>query len=58
LTVNVNSKKEPKLPEQVDYSLFNRDKITFEFLIFHLWSAADILRGSLDPSEYSQPIMT
>ncbi|MDQ6865655.1 MAG: type I restriction-modification system subunit M N-terminal domain-containing protein [Thermoproteota archaeon] len=27
-------------------------KITFEFLKSHLWSAADILRGSLDPSDY------
>src|SRR2546426_1750319 len=34
------------------------DKVTFEFLKSHLWAAADILRGSLDPSEYRQPIMT
>jgi hypothetical protein len=33
-------------------------KITFDFLKFHLWSAADILRGSLDSSEYRQPVMT
>jgi len=33
-------------------------KITFEFLKSHLWSAADILRGSLDASEYRQPVMT
>lgn len=33
-------------------------KITFEFLKAHLWSAADILRGSLDPSGYHQPVMT
>ncbi|WP_370519336.1 type I restriction-modification system subunit M [Nitrososphaera sp. AFS] len=41
----------------MNYSLFNQ-KITFEFLKSHLWSAADILRGSLDPSEYRQPVMT
>jgi type I restriction enzyme M protein len=33
-------------------------KITFDFLKARLWSAADILRGSLDPSEYRQPVMT
>ncbi len=36
----------------------NNQKITFEFLKAHLWSAADILRGSLDASEYRQPVMT
>ena len=41
----------------VNYTLENQ-KITFEFLKSHLWSAADILRGSLDPSEYRQPVMT
>ena len=41
----------------VNYSLFN-PKITFEFLKAHLWAAADILRGSLDPADYRQPIMT
>jgi hypothetical protein len=44
----------PKASEQINYSLFNQ-KITFEFLKSHLWSAADILRGSLDPSDYRQP---
>ena len=34
------------------------EKITFEFLKGHLWSAVDILRGSLDASEYRQPVMT
>ena len=34
------------------------DKITLEALKFHLWSAADILRGSLDAQEYRQPVMT
>jgi type I restriction-modification system DNA methylase subunit len=24
----------------------------------HLWSAADILRGSLGPADYHQPVMT
>jgi type I restriction enzyme M protein len=38
--------------------LSNPNKLTFEFLKSHLWSAADILRGSLDPSEYRQPVMT
>ena len=33
-------------------------KVTFAFLKAHLWGAADILRGSLDPSEYRQPVMT
>jgi type I restriction-modification system DNA methylase subunit len=41
----------------MNYSLFNQ-KITFEFLKSHLWAAADILRGSLDPADYRQPIMT
>jgi type I restriction-modification system DNA methylase subunit len=38
----------------VNYNLFNQ-KITFEFLKAHLWTAADILRGSLDPADYRQP---
>lgn len=33
-------------------------KVTYEFLKSHLWAAADILRGSLDASEYRQPVMT
>ena len=33
-------------------------KLTFDELKSHLWDAADILRGSLDASEYRQPIMT
>jgi type I restriction-modification system DNA methylase subunit len=33
-------------------------EIFFEFLKSHLWSAADILMGSLDSSDYRQPIMT
>ena len=41
----------------VNYTLFNQ-KIIFEFLKAHVWSAADILWGSLDPSDYRQPIMT
>jgi integrase len=41
----------------VNYTLFNQ-KITFDFLKSHLWAAADILRGSLDPADYRQPIMT
>ena len=35
----------------LNYTLYNQ-KITFEFLKAHLWSAADILRGSLDPADY------
>ena len=34
------------------------DKVTLEFLKGHLWKAADILRGSLDASDYRQPVMT
>lgn len=34
------------------------EKVTLEFLKAHLWKAADILRGSLDASEYRQPVMT
>jgi len=34
------------------------EKVDFEFLKGHLWKAADILRGSLDPAIYRQPIMT
>ena len=41
-----------------NYTLDNPTKITFDFLKDHLWSAADILRGSLDASEYRQPVMT
>ena len=41
----------------IDYTL-DSQKISFEFLKSHLWSAADILRGSLDASEYRQPVMT
>ena len=33
-------------------------KVTLEFLKQHLWKASDILRGSLDASEYRQPVMT
>jgi len=33
-------------------------KVPLEFLKQYLWKAADILRGSLDASEYRQPVMT
>lgn len=46
-----------KSTNPVNYTL-ESSKITFEFLKSHLWSAADILRGSLDASEYRQPVMT
>ena len=52
-------KKDAKSARPVNYTIDNQQtKITFEFLKSHLWSAADILRGSLDPSEYRQPVMT
>ena len=51
------NKKQKETSDSVNYSLFSQ-KITFEFLKSHLWAAADILRGSLDPAEYRQPIMT
>lgn len=34
------------------------EKLTLEALKSHLWKAADILRGSLDASEYREPVMT
>ena len=34
------------------------EKVTLESLKSHLWKAADILRGSLDASEYREPVMT
>lgn len=43
--------------DSTNYTLFNQ-KVTFDFLKSHLWAAADILRGSLDASEYRQPVMT
>jgi len=33
-------------------------KLTFYALKTHMWDAADILRGSIDPNEFRQPIMT
>lgn len=52
-----NKKQRQETSKPVNYNLFNQ-KITFEFLKSHLWTAADILRGSLDPADYRQPIMT
>ena len=46
-----------KSPRPVNYTLGNQ-KLTFDYLKAHLWNAADILRGSLDASEYRQPVMT
>jgi type I restriction enzyme M protein len=54
----VNYRKKEVSSKPINYSLDIPGKITFEFLKSHLWSAADILRGSLDPSEYRQPVMT
>ena len=54
-----NKKSNITLSKKIaNYTLDNPSKITFEFLKSHLWSAADILRGSLDASEYRQPVMT
>lgn len=51
-------KKEIKSSDiNINYSLFN-PKTTFDFLKTHLRKAADILRGSLDPADYRQPVMT
>ena len=38
-------KQQESSSKPVNYTLFNQ-KITFEFLKAHLWSAVDILRGS------------
>lgn len=38
--------------------MLSNQKLTFEQLKAHLWSAADILRGSIDANEFRQPIMT
>jgi len=38
--------------------IMSSQKVTLESLKQHLWKAADILRGSLDASEYRQPVMT
>ena len=52
-----NKKQQQETSKPVNYSLFNQ-KITFEFLKSHLWAGADILRSSLDPADYRQPIMS
>ena len=49
---------EELLQKFADSSPTINGKVTLEFLKSHLWTAADILRGSLDPSEYRQPVMT
>lgn len=51
------TKAASKSSRPVNYTL-DINKITFDFLKAHLWSAADILRGSLDAGEYRQPVMT
>ena len=54
-----NKKSNTNLSTKIaNCTLDNPTKINFEFLKSHLWSAADILRGSLDASEYRQPVMT
>jgi type I restriction enzyme M protein len=57
LSKRSKKKQQQETTKPVNYSLFNQ-KVTFEFLKTHLWAAADILRGSLDPADYRQPIMT
>ena len=52
-----NKKQQQETSKPGNYNLFNQ-KITFEFLKSHLWAAANILRGSLDPADYRQPIIT
>ena len=39
-------------------SALSQSQVTLESLKSHLWKASDILRGSLDASEYRQPVMT
>ena len=46
-----------KTNNQVNFTLENQ-KTTFDFLKSHLWSAVDIIRGSLDPRKYRQPVVT
>jgi type I restriction enzyme M protein len=58
LSIKKNKNVKSTINRSVNYTLENPNKITFDFLKSHLWSAADILRGSLDASEYRQPIMT
>ena len=53
----MNKIQKQKSTKPINDSLDGR-KISFEFLKSHLWSAADILRGALDSSEYRQPVMT
>jgi type I restriction enzyme M protein len=56
---NFKPSTKSKFRSSINYTLDKQPtKISFEFLKSHLWSAADILRGSLDPSEYRQPVMT
>jgi hypothetical protein len=46
-----SKKQKQETSKPVNYNLFSQ-KLTFEFLKAHLWAAADILRGSLDPADY------
>lgn len=51
------AKRKQPAADPDNYTLFNQ-KVTFDFLKSHLWAAADILRGSVEPSMYRQPVMT
>jgi len=53
----LTKRAESKVSKPVNYTLESQ-KITFDSLKAHLWGAADILRGSVDGSQYRQPIMT
>lgn len=50
--------KETKTGKEVTDTEYKHKKLSFEELKIHVWQAADVLRGSLDASEYRQPIMT
>ena len=48
-----------KLEQPINEIISSPDhKLTFDELKSHVWSAADILRGSVDADAYRQPIMT
>jgi type I restriction-modification system DNA methylase subunit len=57
LPKNRKQQQEASNKKPINYTL-DSQKITFDFLKAHLWGAADILRGSLDPADYRQPVMT
>ncbi|WP_235216843.1 type I restriction-modification system subunit M [Archangium violaceum] len=48
--------RKPAAPEQTSLELPSTPKLSVEQLERHLWSAADILRGSIDSSDYKNYI--